>query len=111
MGECDHATAESILDFFYDQVSAFPLISTMYDREILELTMLPGRFVRNALSSTAPYRTYVSHSGNFIDTSNNYQFGESEMWIGEWIQKRGNRDQIGMYISSIRGKFRSGLIN
>lgn len=34
-------------------------------------------------------------SGNFIDTSNNYQFGQSEAWIGEWMQKRGNREQMG----------------
>lgn len=33
--------------------------------------------------------------GNFIDTANNYQFEESEKWIGEWMKKRGNRDEIG----------------
>jgi aryl-alcohol dehydrogenase-like predicted oxidoreductase len=32
--------------------------------------------------------------GNFIDTSNNYQKEESEMWIGEWMKKRGIRDQM-----------------
>jgi len=32
--------------------------------------------------------------GNFIDTSNNYQKEESEMWIGEWMKKRGVRDQM-----------------
>lgn len=36
---------------------------------------------------------YVS-GGNFIDTSNNYQKEESEIWIGEWMKKRGNRDQM-----------------
>ncbi|KAI0394392.1 aldo/keto reductase [Xylariaceae sp. FL0594] len=32
--------------------------------------------------------------GNFIDTANNYQFGESEQWIGEWMKVRGVRDQM-----------------
>ena len=32
--------------------------------------------------------------GNFIDTSNNYQDEESETWIGEWMEKRGVRDQM-----------------
>lgn len=39
--------------------------------------------------------TRIDVSGNFIDTSNNYQFEESEKWIGEWMKKRGNRDEIG----------------
>lgn len=26
--------------------------------------------------------------------ANNYQDEESETWIGEWMQKKGNRDQI-----------------
>ncbi|KAL4941650.1 hypothetical protein BDV06DRAFT_212494 [Aspergillus oleicola] len=32
--------------------------------------------------------------GNFIDTANNYQEGCSERWIGEWMEARGNRDQM-----------------
>lgn len=35
--------------------------------------------------------------GNFIDTANNYQNEESEKYIGEWMRKRGNRDQMGVY--------------
>lgn len=35
--------------------------------------------------------------GNFIDTANNYQFQESEAWIGEWMQTRGVRDQMGEF--------------
>jgi aryl-alcohol dehydrogenase-like predicted oxidoreductase len=37
---------------------------------------------------------FVSQGGNFIDTANNYQGEESEQWIGEWMKKRGNRDQM-----------------
>lgn len=37
---------------------------------------------------------FYEHGGNFIDTSNNYQFQESEQWIGEWMKKRGNRDEM-----------------
>lgn len=29
-----------------------------------------------------------------IDRANFYQAGESEQWIGEWMQARGNRDQL-----------------
>jgi aryl-alcohol dehydrogenase-like predicted oxidoreductase len=38
---------------------------------------------------------FYEQGGNFIDTSNNYQFEESEKWIGEWLKKRGVRDQMG----------------
>ncbi|KAL4912533.1 NADP-dependent oxidoreductase domain-containing protein [Aspergillus aurantiobrunneus] len=37
---------------------------------------------------------FVAAGGNFIDTSNNYQDEQSERWIGEWMQTRGNRDNI-----------------
>lgn len=30
-----------------------------------------------------------------MDTANNYQFQESEKWIGEWLEKRGVRDEMG----------------
>ena len=32
--------------------------------------------------------------GNFIDTANVYQGGQSEEWIGEWMQKTGHRDEM-----------------
>lgn len=37
---------------------------------------------------------FYSQGGNFIDTSNSYQDGESEEWLGEWMKARGNRDEI-----------------
>ncbi|KAE9403978.1 Aldo/keto reductase [Gymnopus androsaceus JB14] len=37
---------------------------------------------------------YYDMGGNFIDTANNYQSGSSEEFIGEWMEKRGNRDQM-----------------
>ncbi|RAL12305.1 norsolorinic acid reductase [Aspergillus homomorphus CBS 101889] len=37
---------------------------------------------------------FYSEGGNFLDTSNNYQAEESERWIGEWMKKRGVRDQM-----------------
>ena len=27
---------------------------------------------------------FYSQGGNFIDTASNYQFEQSETWIGEW---------------------------
>ncbi|KAF2201582.1 aryl-alcohol dehydrogenase [Delitschia confertaspora ATCC 74209] len=38
--------------------------------------------------------TYYDLGGNFIDTANMYQGGQSEQWIGEWIQERGRRSEI-----------------
>ncbi|KAF8810939.1 Aldo/keto reductase [Phlegmacium glaucopus] len=37
---------------------------------------------------------YFDNGGNFIDTANMYQDGSSEMFIGEWAEKRGIRDQL-----------------
>ena len=38
---------------------------------------------------------FHSQGGNFIDTANNYQDEQSEMWIGEWMaSKPGLRDQM-----------------
>ncbi|KAK7062847.1 putative aryl-alcohol dehydrogenase aad14 [Paramarasmius palmivorus] len=37
---------------------------------------------------------YFDMGGNFIDTANNYQNETSELFIGEWAEKRGIRDQL-----------------
>ncbi|KAF2468599.1 aryl-alcohol dehydrogenase [Lindgomyces ingoldianus] len=37
---------------------------------------------------------YYSLGGNFIDTANVYQGGQSEQWIGEWMQMTGCRAEI-----------------
>ncbi|KAF2030621.1 norsolorinic acid reductase [Setomelanomma holmii] len=37
---------------------------------------------------------FYAQGGNWIDTAVNYQFGESEQWIGEWMESRGLRDEI-----------------
>ncbi|KAK3716235.1 hypothetical protein LTR37_006680 [Vermiconidia calcicola] len=37
---------------------------------------------------------FYRQSGNFLDTSNNYQDEQSEQWIGEWIEERGVRDEM-----------------
>ncbi|MCJ1444311.1 MAG: hypothetical protein MMC23_004812 [Stictis urceolatum] len=37
---------------------------------------------------------FHSQGGNFIDTANGYQMGESETWLGEWMQKTGRRDEM-----------------
>lgn len=38
--------------------------------------------------------TYYDLGGNFIDTSNTYNSEDSERLIGEWMEKRKNRDQM-----------------
>ncbi|KAL5499227.1 AAD14_2 [Sanghuangporus vaninii] len=37
---------------------------------------------------------FFDAGGNFIDTANNYQDETSDMFIGEWAEKRGIRDQL-----------------
>ncbi|KAJ3169795.1 hypothetical protein HDU88_000433 [Geranomyces variabilis] len=37
---------------------------------------------------------WFAAGGNYIDTANGYQSGESEQCLGEWIQERGIRDQL-----------------
>ncbi|KAL9104939.1 MAG: hypothetical protein Q9163_000184 [Psora crenata] len=37
---------------------------------------------------------FYTNGGNFIDTANNYQAEESETWVGEWMAKKGNRDEM-----------------
>jgi aryl-alcohol dehydrogenase-like predicted oxidoreductase len=32
--------------------------------------------------------------GNFIDNANAYQDGQSEEWMGEWLQSTGRRDEM-----------------
>jgi aryl-alcohol dehydrogenase-like predicted oxidoreductase len=38
--------------------------------------------------------TFFSLGGNFIDTANVYNAGESEELIGRWAEERGVRDQL-----------------
>lgn len=38
--------------------------------------------------------TFKSLGGNFIDTANGYQDGESEKWLGEWLKSRDCRDEM-----------------
>ncbi|KZT08140.1 Aldo/keto reductase [Laetiporus sulphureus 93-53] len=45
-------------------------------------------------SSFALMDAFYDAGGNFIDTSSNYQDETSEMFIGEWMEKRGIRDQM-----------------
>ena len=37
---------------------------------------------------------FFEQGGNFIDTANTYNQGESEELIGQWMEKRGTRDQM-----------------
>ncbi|KAF8968933.1 NADP-dependent oxidoreductase domain-containing protein [Flammula alnicola] len=45
-------------------------------------------------SSFKLLNVYFDNGGNFIDTANNYQDETSEGFIGEWVEKRGIRDQL-----------------
>lgn len=49
-------------------------------------------------TSFAVLDAFFDLGGNFIDTANAYQCEESEEWLGEWMEKKGNRDQM-VYVS------------
>lgn len=40
------------------------------------------------------FDAFVAAGGNFIDTANNYQDEESELWLGDWMAARKNREQL-----------------
>ena len=54
----------------------------------------------SSANSCDPFRSFEildyfhENGGNFLDTSNNYQDEESETWVGEWLEKRGVRDEM-----------------
>ena len=41
--------------------------------------------------------TFYDLGSNFVDAANIYQGGQSEEWIGEWMQKTGRRDDGDIY--------------
>jgi aryl-alcohol dehydrogenase-like predicted oxidoreductase len=44
--------------------------------------------------STSILDAYYAAGGNFIDTANLYQNGESERRLGQWMADKGNRDEM-----------------
>jgi len=53
-----------------------------------------GMGVMNKENSFKLLDAFYEAGGNFVDTANNYQDETSEMFIGEWMEKRKNRDQM-----------------
>lgn len=40
------------------------------------------------------FHRYIDAGGNFFDTANAYQNGESEIWLGDFIKQAANRDRL-----------------
>ncbi len=76
MGECDKKTSFEILDFFYENGGS------------------PNYKPMARCSTMNSVINIAIQGGNFIDTANNYQAEESEIWIGEWMTERKNRDEM-----------------
>ena len=53
-----------------------------------------GMGAMNKESSFALLDAFFDAGGNFIDTANDYQDESSEEFLGEWMEKRGIRDQM-----------------
>jgi aryl-alcohol dehydrogenase-like predicted oxidoreductase len=72
-----------------------------------------GEMTKQAALEILDY--YYEQGGNFIDTANVYQHGQSEEWIGEWMKTKGNRDEIVLatkysgYFATGEGRIESNL--
>ncbi|KAL4935945.1 hypothetical protein BDV06DRAFT_228334, partial [Aspergillus oleicola] len=56
---------------------------------------------------------FYTHGGNFVDTAGNYQEGESERILGEWMKARNNRAEMIVatkYTSTWRKSYKEGEI-
>src|SRR5690606_28635809 len=53
----------------------------------------PGWTIEKAAAREV-FRAYVEAGGNFLDTANGYQGGESEVWLGELLREHGERDRM-----------------
>jgi aryl-alcohol dehydrogenase-like predicted oxidoreductase len=78
MGKCKKEEAFALMDSFYD---------------------LGGNFIDTYATSVLIYDTLFSCL-TISRRANNYQEGDSERWIGEWMESRGNRDQM-VYVSTL----------
>ena len=56
-----------------------------------------AKFGHGAMDKESSFKlldAFYEAGGNFIDTASNYQDESSEEFIGEWMEKRGIRDQM-----------------
>lgn len=51
------------------------------------------------------FHHYINSGGNFFDTSNVYQTGQSEEWLGEFMQAAGNRDRLVISTKGTQNQF------
>jgi aryl-alcohol dehydrogenase-like predicted oxidoreductase len=54
---------------------------------------------------------FADHGGNFVDTANGYGGGDSERWIGEWLDDRDREDYViaSKVYWSIESRFQENL--
>ncbi len=81
-----------------------------------ELDVFPLCLGGNVFGWTADRETsfevldsYTASGGNFIDSANVYASGESERIIGEWLTRRGRRDDLVIATKVGMGEDRPGL--
>lgn len=51
------------------------------------------------------FHHYINAGGNFFDTSNVYQNGESEVWLGEFMTNAKNRDRLVISTKGTQNQF------
>lgn len=51
------------------------------------------------------FQSYIGAGGNFFDTSDIYQAGQSEQWLGEFMQRGKNRDRLVLSTKGTQNQF------
>ncbi|KIW93230.1 uncharacterized protein Z519_05835 [Cladophialophora bantiana CBS 173.52] len=74
--------------------SAFVRVSPRCLGAMIFTERQPERYEVSKDTAFAIMNHFYSQGGNFIDTANAYQFGQSEEWVGERMAARKNRDEI-----------------
>ncbi|MCO7189295.1 MULTISPECIES: aldo/keto reductase [unclassified Pseudoalteromonas] len=57
----------------------------------------------------AIFNHYVNAGGNFFDTSDVYQDGQSEQWLGEFTRNAGNRDRLVISTKGTQNQYANDL--
>ncbi|KAH7327520.1 putative norsolorinic acid reductase [Rhexocercosporidium sp. MPI-PUGE-AT-0058] len=105
-GECTRSSAHDNIRRIYFVVTdgaanlgffLSPLASIRVSPLFLELaSLVPPGFLGACSKETAfaIIDHYYAAGGNVIDSANYYQNGETEIWLGEWLTSRNNRNDL-----------------
>jgi aryl-alcohol dehydrogenase-like predicted oxidoreductase len=66
------------------------------DLEVFPIALSGNVFgwTADSVESERVLDSYVAHGGNFVDTADSYAGGRSEIILGNWLRRRGSRDDL-----------------